>query len=144
MGHTLSVVRRPREQGFSLTELLIVIMIMGLLIGFTLSQMDIFDKAKVQNAETQLNQIKIHLEMYRTDNGSFPPSGALSALVSNPGAEVAPRWKPYMKELPKDPWGNEYRYLNPGTHGKEVDVYSVGADKLEGTDDDIGSWRLER
>ena len=53
MGHTLSAVRRPREQGFSLTELLIVIMIMGLLIGFTLSQMDIFDKAKVQNAETQ-------------------------------------------------------------------------------------------
>jgi len=144
MSHKLSVVGGARERGFSLTELLIVIMIIGLLVGFTLSQMDIFDKAKVQNAETQINQIKIHLEAYRADNGSFPPSGALNALVSNPGQEVAPRWKPYMKELPKDPWGNDYRYLNPGTRGKEVDIYSIGADKREGTDDDIGSWRLER
>lgn len=144
MCRTLSTIRRAREQGFSLTELLIVIMIMGLLIGFTLSQMDIFDKAKVQTVEMQLGQIKTYLEMYRTDNGTFPPSGALNALVNNPGPEVAPRWRPYMKELPKDPWGNDYRYLNPSTHGKEVDVYSIGADKLEGTDDDIGSWRLER
>lgn len=135
---------QSRQTGFSLTELLIVIVIIGILMAFTLSQMDIFDKVKVQNAEADVNRLKIHLEMYRSDNGSFPPSGSLNALVTNPGQGVAPRWKQYMKELPKDPWGQEYRYLNPSTHGKEVDVFSIGADKREGTDDDIGSWRLER
>lgn len=144
MGHTLSAVRRPREQGFSLTELLIVIMIIGLLIGFTMSQMGIVDNVKVQNAEAQISQLRIQLERYRTDNGSFPPSGSLSALVTNPGAEVAPHWKVYMKDLPKDPWGNDYRYLNPGTHGKPVDIYSIGADTTENTDDDVRSWLLER
>lgn len=135
---------QSHQAGFSLTEMLIVIVIIGILMAFTLSQMDIFDKVKVQNAEADVNRLKIHLEMYRSDNGSFPPSGALNALVTNPGQDVAPRWRQYMKELPKDPWGQEYRYLNPSTHGKEVDVFSIGADKREGTDDDIGSWRLER
>ncbi len=47
-----------------------------------------------------------------------------------------------MKELPKDPWGNDYRYLNPGTHGDEMEVYSIGPDKREGNEDDVGSWQL--
>ena len=142
MKATQMAARRSHETGFSLTELMIVIVIIGILLGLVFSNMDVLDKANAQKAEQEIGKLKINLEMYRADNGAFPPSGALNALVTNPGN--APRWKQYMKEIPKDPWSNEYRYLNPGTHGKEVDIFSIGPDKREGTDDDIGSWRLER
>jgi general secretion pathway protein G len=134
--------RKPLEAGFSLTELMIVIVIIGILLGIVFSNMDVLDKANSQKAEQEISKFKINLESYRADNGAFPPSGALNALVSNPGN--APRWRQYMKSLPKDPWGSDYRYLNPGSHNNEMDVYSIGPDKREGTDDDVGSWRLER
>lgn len=131
------------QQGFSLTELLIVIVIIGILMGLVFSNMDVLDKANVQKAEQQIGKITISLEAYRADNGNYPASGNLNALVNNPGANVAPRWKQYLKEIPKDPWGNDYRYVNPGSHNKNFDLYSTGPDKREGTDDDIGSWRIQ-
>lgn len=130
-----------REAGFSLTELMIVIVIIGILLGLVFSNLNVMGDAQNLKAKKEVGDLKVKLEMFRADNGTFPPSGAgLSALVNNPGN--APRWRQYMKDLPKDPWGNEYHYLNPGTHGGEVDIFSSGPDKREGTADDVGSWQL--
>lgn len=129
------------QAGFSLTELMIVIVIIGILLGLVFSNLNVMGDAQNLKAKKEIGDLKLKLEMYRAENGSFPASGSLDALVNNPGD--APKWRQYMKALPKDPWGNDYRYLNPGTHGGEIDVYSIGPDKREGTADDIGSWLLE-
>ncbi len=131
---------KSSQAGFSLTELMIVIVIIGILLGLVFSNLNVMGDAQNLKAKKEVGDLKIKLEMYRADNGTFPASGALSALVNNPGN--APRWRQYMKELPKDPWGNDYRYLNPGTHGDEMEVYSIGPDKRDGTEDDVGSWQL--
>ncbi|MGB3917050.1 type II secretion system major pseudopilin GspG [Thiothrix litoralis] len=133
---------QPGQAGFSLTELMIVIVIIGILLGLVFSNLNVMGDAQNLKAKKEVGDLKIKLEMYRADNGTFPASGALSALITNPGN--APRWRQYMKALPKDPWGNDYRYLNPGTRGGEIDIYSIGPDKREGTEDDVGSWQLEQ
>jgi general secretion pathway protein G len=119
---------------------MIVIVIIGILLGLVFSNLNVMGDAQNLKAKKEVGDLKIKLEMYRADNGTFPASGAMTALITNPGN--APRWRQYMKALPKDPWGNDYRYLNPGTHGGEIDIYSIGPDKREGTEDDVGSWQL--
>ena len=131
---------QPGQAGFSLTELMIVIVIIGILLGLVFSNLNVMGDAQNLKAKKEVGDLKIKLEMYRADNGTFPASGALSALITNPGN--APRWRQYVKALPKDPWGNEYRYLNPSAHGGEIDIYSLGPDKREGTEDDVGTWQL--
>ena len=135
---------RKREVGFSLTELMIVIVIIGILLGLVFSNLNVMGDAQNLKAKKEVGDLKVKLEMFRSENGTLPSSGqGLNALVTNPGN--APRWRQYMTALPKDPWGNDYRYLNPGTHNNsEFDVYSIGRDKREGTADDIGSWLLQQ
>jgi general secretion pathway protein G len=133
--------RKSGQKGFSLTELMIVIVIIGILLGLVFSNLNVMGDAQNLKAKKEVGDLKIKLEMYRADNGTFPASGDLNALVTNPGN--APRWRQYMKALPKDPWGHDYRYLNPGTHGGEIDIYSMGPDGRESAEDDIGSWLLE-
>jgi general secretion pathway protein G len=142
MSVTKTGMRQAGQAGFSLTELMIVIVIIGILLGLVFSNLNVMGDAQNLKAKKEVGDLKVKLEMYRADNGSFPPSGALTALTTNPGN--SPRWRQYMKSLPKDPWGNDYRYLNPGTHGGEIDIYSIGPDKREGTEDDVGSWQLEQ
>ena len=141
MSSSVLKARRVSQQGFSLTELMIVIVVIGVLMGLVFSNMDTVDKARGQKASQEIGKLMMGLEQYRSDNGGLPPSGALNALSVKPG-NASVRWKQYMVEIPKDPWGNDYRYLNPGTHGKSFEVYSIGADGKEGTADDIGSWSL--
>ena len=135
---------RKREVGFSLTELMIVIVIIGILLGLVFSNLNVMGDAQNLKAKKEVGDLKVKLEMFRSENGTLPSSGqGLNALVTNPGN--APRWRQYMTALPKDPCGNDYRYLNPGTHNNsEFDVYSIGPDKREGTADDIGSWLLQQ
>lgn len=139
--------RRRRERGFTLIEVLVVVVILGILAGLIVPRiMDRPDQARVVAARNDINAIMNALKLYRLDNGTFPSAQqGLQALVTRPESGAVPRnWKSggYLERLPKDPWGNDYQYLNPGVQG-EVDVLSLGADGEpggEGFDADIGSW----
>ena len=130
-------------RGFSLIELLIVMIILGLLASLVGPKM--FGKlgmAKQKTAKTQIEMLMTALDAYRLDMGTYPSTQeGLEALVENPGSD---NWDgPYLaKEVPLDPWGNPYNYENPGTHG-EVDIFSYGLDNQPGGDGentDVGSW----
>ena len=126
-----------------------VVIIIGLLT--TLVARNIFQQmGRAQNtlAGTQIEKVSSALEMYKLDNFYYPSTQqGLEALVTKPsGDPPAKNWRSaYIKRLPKDPWGNPYRYLQPGNQGS-FDVYSLGADNKpggEGVDADIGNWNIE-
>jgi general secretion pathway protein G len=133
---------RRSEKGFTLIELIVVVVILALLaavvgpkIAGKLSQ----SKDKV--TKIQITQLEGALQYYSFEVGRYPATAeGLEALVRNPGNSEA--WKgPYLeKDLPKDPWGKPYVYRCPGTHG-DFDLFSLGADGAEGTEDDICSWK---
>ena len=142
--YVLRRLSRSGEKGFSLIELLIVMIILGLLASLVGPKM--FGKlgmAKQKTAKTQIEMLMTALDAYRLDMGVYPDSqDGLEALMVNPGDD---RWDgPYLaKELPMDPWGNPYGYANPGEHG-EVDIYSYGLDNQPGGDKenkDVVSWQ---
>jgi general secretion pathway protein G len=138
---------RVSEQGFTLLEIMIVVVIIGLLAAMVApSLMSNVDKAQTSRTRQDIRQIETVLNLYRLDNFRYP-SGAegLQALVTNPGETAAPNWKQQLKKLPVDPWNRPYQYASPGQHG-EFDVYSLGADGQEGGEGvnaDIGNWDLD-
>ena len=140
---------RTAAKGFTLIEVMIVIVILGILAALIVPKIiGRPDEARVIAAKQDISSLLQALKLYRLDNQRYPTTDqSLQALVVKPTtAPLPPNWKNggYIERLPKDPWGNEYRYLNPGTHG-EIDVYSVGDDGEpggEGIDADIGSWAL--
>ena len=137
--------------GFTLIEILIVVVILGILAGIVVvNVMDRPDQARVVAARSDIAAIMNALKLYRLDNSTYPSSEqGLQALVKKPENGEPPRnWKPsgYLERLPKDPWNTEYQYLNPGIHG-EIDVFSFGRDGRpggEGVDADVGSWDTGR
>lgn len=139
---------RPEEQGFTLLELMVVIVIIGLLATVVVvNVLPSRDKAMVEKARADIALIEQGLEMYRLDNFTYPAGGqGLDALVTPPAGLTDPsryRRGGYVKRLPDDPWGRPYQYAFPGTRG-EVDVFSLGADGQPGGEDDnadIGNWR---
>ena len=137
---------RRRHSGFTLIELMVVLVIIGVLAALIVPNMlDRADDARATAAKTDVNNIMQGLKMYRLDNQRYPTAEqGLQALVAKPNANpVPPNWKPTLEKLQTDPWGRPYQYLNPGIHG-EVDVMSFGADGQpggEGKDADIGSWQ---
>jgi len=141
------MVVRNKQQGFTLIEIMVVVVIIGVLAALVVPQiMNRPDQAKIVVAQGDVKAISAALEMYRLDNGSYPSTQqGLAALVAKPAGNPIPRnWNKdgYLKQLPHDPWGNEYLYLSPGQHGA-FDLYSLGADARsggEGVDADIISW----
>ena len=140
--------RRIDQRGFTLIELLVVIIILGLLAGLVGPRLfGRVGQSKQAAARAQIELLGAALDQYRLDVGSYPPSAAgLDALVKNASA---PNWNgPYLKknEVPKDPWGNPYRYkCCPGDHG-DYDIWSDGADGAaggEGENADITSWQTK-
>jgi general secretion pathway protein G len=134
---------RKSEKGFSLIELIVVLVILGLLAAVVGPRVyDKLAKGKEQIAKIQIKEIEGALQLFSFDVGRFPSSGeGLEALVRNPGNMEA--WKgPYLtkNDLPKDPWGKSYLYRCPGQHG-DYDLLSYGPDGSEGGEDDIVSWK---
>jgi general secretion pathway protein G len=136
-----------RLHGFTLIEIMVVIVILGILAALVVPRIiERPDQARVIAAKSDIATIMQALKLYRLDNQRYPTSEqGLSALVVRPTSPpVPPNWKPngYLERLPKDPWGNAYQYLNPGLRG-EIDVFSFGADGQPGGtgfDADVGSW----
>lgn len=140
-------IRNTRQRGFTLIEVMVVVVILGILAAFVVpAVMDNPDKARVVGAKQDIRAIETALNMYRLENQFYPSTEqGLEALVTKPAGSPEPRnWKPRLDRLPKDPWGGQYQYLNPGVHG-EVDIFTLGADGRPGGDDinaDIGNWNM--
>ncbi|TGD74026.1 type II secretion system protein GspG [Mangrovimicrobium sediminis] len=140
--------KRHANGGFSLVEILVVLVIMGLLISIVApTVLNRADEARIQKAQADFKAIETALKIYRLDNYVYPTTEqGLEALVEPSSLDPEPRnFKQggYLPELPVDPWGRPYLYLNPGEHG-EIDIYTLGADGLsggEGQNGDIGNWK---
>ena len=138
---------RGAERGFTLIELMVVIVIIGLLATVViLNVLPAQDKAMRQKAVADIALLEQAVEMYRLDMLRYPSTEeGLQALVTAPAAAGAGRYRSggYIRRLPNDPWGHSYLYAIPGSHGA-FDIYSFGADGHsggEGEDADIGNWK---
>ena len=141
-----ALIARHRSRGFTLLELMVVIVIIGVLAALIAPKvLENVDKAKITAAQADISNLMNALKMYKLDNGRYPSGDqGLQALVSKPTTGSMPgNWRSYLDKLPDDPWHHPYQYANPGVHG-EIDVFSLGADGQpggEGNDADIGSWQ---
>lgn len=141
-----NTVRTNRQRGFTLLELMVVMVIIGVLAAMIVPNViGRDDDARATAARTDVNNLMQALKLYRVDNQRYPSAQqGLEALKTKPTVDPVPiNWRPYVDKLPADPWGRPYQYLNPGVHG-EVDVLSLGADGQpggEGANADIGSWQ---
>jgi len=141
----VSLSARTRTQaGFSLIEIMVVVVIMGILAALVVPNvMDRPDQARAVAARQDIGAIMQALKLYRLDHGQYPSvAQGLQALTTPPDEASRPGARVYLDWMPTDPWGHPYQYLNPGVHG-EVDVFSLGADGRaggSGADADIGSW----
>jgi general secretion pathway protein G len=137
-------------RGFTLIEIMVVVVIIGLLAAVILP--NVFGnvkKAQITKAKADIRAIEAGLTMYRLDNFKYPSGElGLQALVQRPNDPTVRHWREggYVQRVPPDPWGNPYQYVFPGTRGMEYDLYSFGADSQEGGEGenaDIGNWNLD-
>jgi len=133
---TMQRIRIRPIAGFTLIEVMVVVVILGLLAAIVVPKvMSRPDEARVVAAKADIAAVVQALKLYRLDNTVYPTTEqGLAALVTRPTTEPMPlNWKQggYLDRVPKDPWGSDYQYLNPGTRG-EIDVYSLGADRQPG------------
>ena len=139
-------IARRKSRGFTLLELMVVIVIIGVLAALIAPNIiSRVVQAKITAAQSDISTLMNALKIYKLDNGRYPSSDqGLQALVTRPTTGSVPgNWKSYLDKLPEDPWHHPYQYANPGAHG-EIDVFSFGADGQaggEGDDADIGSWQ---
>ncbi|CAN5504802.1 type II secretion system major pseudopilin GspG [soil metagenome] len=139
-----------QQRGFTLIEIMVVIVILGILAALVVPRvMGRADDARITATKTEISQIMQALNLYRLDNSRYPTQEqGLAALVTKPTTGQIPQnWRAggYLSKLPVDPWKAPYRYLIPGLHNQEVEVFSYGADSQPqgtGIDADIGSWEL--
>jgi general secretion pathway protein G len=130
--------------GFTLLEIMLVVMIIALLAGAAIYMMKgNVDQAKIVRAEADIQNIMTQLMLYDTLTGGYPSTQqGVQALVERPTGEPQPRkWRQIMTQVPIDPWNNPYLIRNPATLSKDrVDLYSAGPDGQANTADDIGNF----
>jgi general secretion pathway protein G len=143
-------VQAKPQRGFTLLEIMVVILIIGLLgtivTPYVLSNLD---TAKQEKAKADIHVLEQAMDQYKLDNDNYPTTDqGLESLITKPSVSPQPRnYRPsgYVKRLQKDPWGNEYQYVQPGNHSA-FDLYSLGKDNEtggEGLDTDIGNWKVK-
>ena len=137
-----------KQQGFTLMELMVVIVILGVLASLVVPNlMGNKDRADRQKAVSDLVALESALDMYKLDNNRYPTTEqGLNALITAP--TLAPRAENYsaggyIRRLPTDPWGNDYLLISPGEHGA-IDISSTGPDGETGTADDINNWEIDK
>lgn len=138
-----------KNKGFTLLEIIVVVAIIAILAAYIAPKVaGRVDDARISKAKSDIRVLESSLELYKLDNFLYPSvEQGLDALVNKPSGEGTKNWRDggYIKKLTKDPWGNDYLYLYPGSNG-EFDVYSLGADAAvggEGEAADIGNWNLD-
>lgn len=133
-----------RTKGFTLIELMVVIVIIGALAAMVLPRLaGRGEQAKVAAATADIRaNIATALKLYELDNGAFPTTNqGLSALLQRPASGVTVSWTgPYLEMRPMDPWGREYEYESPGQNREDYDLFSLGRDGVSGTEDDVENW----
>ncbi len=150
--HRSNIVSRTskaRQGGFTLIEIMVVVIIIGILVAMVAPQvMGRIDQAQITRVQSDLRAVESALKFYRLDNFAYPSSEqGLEALVTKPNDPNIRNWNPhgYLPRMPKDPWQRPYLYMNPGQNS-EIDVYTLGADGQpggEGMNADLGNWELE-
>ena len=142
--------KRSDQRGFTLIEIMVVVVILGILAGIVVPRLlERPEEARRTKAAVQIRNIEEALGLFKLDNGFYPSTEqGLKALVDKPvNGRVPNRYREggYIKKVPVDPWGQPYLYLNPGTHG-DYDLFSYGPDGESGGEDenaDIGNWNIE-
>jgi len=134
------------SRGFTLIEVMVVVVILSIMAVLVVPKiMSKPEQARKATARENIRNIETALRMYKLDNRTYPSTDqGLEALVTKPSGSPEPKnWSKggYISRLPKDPWGNPYQLLSPGSHG-EIDVSSLGPDGVA-SEDDIGNWNLE-
>ncbi len=142
-----------RQKGFTLIELMVVLIILGLLATLVLPKfLGREEEAKIKVAKTQIRSLEGALDQFKLDNGFYPTTDqGLDALIKKPeSGRIPDKWRDggYLQppRVPKDPWGHDYVYISPGSEGREYDIVSYGADGEpggEGNNADIESWKMD-
>lgn len=133
---------QPQTKGFTLVEMLLVLVILGLLAAIVYPRVtELGDRARYRAAVVQMGAFKTALESYEIENGNYPKgSRGLYGLAERPAA--ATNWRRYLDSVPQDPWKNDYLYDSPGAHNPDTyDLSSMGKDGRSGTEDDITNWQ---
>jgi len=142
---------RKRSRGFTLIEIMVVVVILAVLGALVVPKiLENVDKARVTRAKSDIQAIETALDLYRLDNFKYPTTEqGLQALVKQPVDPTITNYRSggYLKTLPVDPWGNVYQYVSPGTDGRDYDILSFGRDGKpggEGYDADISTATMDQ